>query len=150
MAYKLSQRSLDRLEGVKPDLVNVVKRAIELTTIDFGVIEGVRTEESQKELVAKGASKTMKSKHLEGNAVDLMVYVDGRGCWELNLYDEVADAMRQAAIEEGVPIRWGCAWHIDNIEDFDGTMESAMNEYIDLRRSQGKRPFLDGPHFELA
>lgn len=150
MAYKLSQRSLDRLEGVKPDLINVVKRAIELTTIDFGVIEGVRTEERQKELVAKGASKTMKSKHLEGNAVDLMVYVDGRGCWELNLYDEVADAMRQAAIEEGVPIRWGCAWHIDNIEDFDGTMESAMNEYIDLRRSQGKRPFLDGPHFELA
>ena len=117
MAYKLSQRSLDRLEGVKPELVNVVKRAIELTTIDFGVIEGMRTEERQKELVAKGASKTMKSKHLEGNAVDLMVYVDGRGCWELNLYDEVADAMRQAAIEEGVPIRWGCAWHIDNIED---------------------------------
>ena len=150
MAFKLSKRSLGKLEGVKPELVEVVKRAIELTTIDFGVIEGVRTEERQKELVAKGASKTMKSKHLEGNAVDLMVYVDGRGCWELNLYDEVADAMRQAAIEEGVPIRWGCAWHIDNIEDFDGTMESAMNEYIDLRRSQGKRPFLDGPHFELA
>ena len=150
MAFKLSQRSLDRLEGVKPDLVKVVKRAIELTTVDFGVIEGVRTEERQKELVAKGASKTMKSKHLEGNAVDLMVYVDGRGCWELNLYDEVADAMRQAAIEEGVPVRWGCAWHIDNIEDYDGTMEDAMNAYIDLRRSQGKRPFLDGPHFELA
>ena len=45
MAFKLSQRSLDRLEGFKPDLVNVVKRAIELTTVDFGVIEGVRTEE---------------------------------------------------------------------------------------------------------
>ena len=150
MAFKLSQRSLDRLEGVKPDLVKVVKRAIELTTVDFGVIEGVRTEERQKELVAKGASKTMKSKHLDGNAVDLMVYVDGRGCWELNLYDEVADAMRTAAIEEGVPVRWGCAWHIDNIEDYDGTMEDAMNAYIDLRRSQGKRPFLDGPHFELA
>lgn len=150
MAFKLSQRSLDRLEGVKPDLVKVVKRAIELTKVDFGVIEGLRTEERQKELVAKGASKTMKSKHLDGNAVDLMVYVDGRGCWELNLYDEVADAMRQAAIEEGVPVRWGCAWHIDNIEDYDGTMEEAMNAYIDLRRSQGKRPFLDGPHFELA
>ena len=150
MAFKLSQRSLDRLEGVKPDLVKVVKRAIELTTVDFGVIEGVRTEERQKELVAKGASKTMKSKHLDGNAVDLMVYVDGRGCWELNLYDEVADAMRTAAIEEGVPIRWGCAWHIDNIEDYDGTMEDAMNAYIDLRRSQGKRAFLDGPHFELS
>ena len=76
MAFKLSQRSLDRLDGVKQDLVNVVRRAIEITTIDFGVTEGLRTEERQKELVAKGASKTMKSKHLDGNAVDLMVYVD--------------------------------------------------------------------------
>jgi len=72
MAFKLSQRSLDRLDGVKPQLVELVKRAIEITTIDFGVIEGLRSEERQKELVAKGASKTMKSKHLDGNAVDLM------------------------------------------------------------------------------
>ena len=150
MAFKLSQRSLDRLEGVKPDLVNVVKRAIELTKVDFGVIEGLRTEERQKELVESGASQTMKSKHLTGDAVDLMVYVGSRASWELNLYDEVADAMRTAAIEEGCPIQWGCAWHIDNIEDYDGTMEDAMNEYIDLRRSQGRRPFLDGPHFQRA
>ena len=150
MAFKLSQRSLDRLEGVKPDLVKVVKRAIELTTVDFGVIEGVRTEERQKELVEKGASKTMKSKHLDGNAVDLMVYIGSRASWELNLYDEVADAMKQAAIEEGVPIRWGAAWSIENIEDWDGTMEEAMNSYVDLRRSQGRRAFIDAPHFELA
>ena len=148
--FKLSQRSLDRLEGVKPDLVAVVKRAIELTKIDFGVIEGVRTEERQKELVAKGASKTMKSKHLVGNAVDLMAYIGSRASWEISCYDEIADAMKQAAIEEGVPIRWGAAWSIDNIEDWDGTMEEAMNSYVDLRRSQGRRPFIDGPHFELA
>ena len=150
MAFKLSQRSLDKLEGVKPDLVDVVKRAIEITTIDFGVIEGVRTKERQEELVAKGASKTMKSKHLDGSAVDLMVYIGSRASWELNLYDEVADAMKQAAIEEGVPIRWGAAWSIENIEDWDGTMEEAMNSYVDLRRSQGRRPFIDAPHFELA
>ena len=150
MAFKLSQRSLDRLEGVKPDLVKVVKRAIELTKVDFGVIEGLRTEERQKELVESGASQTMKSKHLTGDAVDLMAYVGSRASWELNLYDEIADAMRTAAIEEGVPIQWGCAWHIENIEDFDGTMEEAMNEYVDLRRSQGRRAFLDGPHFNLA
>ena len=149
MVFKLSQRSLDKLEGVKPDLVDVVKRAIEITTIDFGVIEGVRTKERQEELVAKGASKTMKSKHLDGSAVDLMVYIGSRASWELNLYDEVADAMKQAAIEEGVPIRWGAAWSIENIEDWDGTMEEAMNAYIDLRRSQGRRPFIDAPHFEL-
>ena len=48
----------------------------------------------------------MKSKHLEGNAVDLMAYLDGRGTWELNVYDEVADAMKQAARELEVKIRW--------------------------------------------
>ena len=149
MAYKLSQRSLDRLEGVKPELVDVVKRAIELTKIDFGVTEGLRTEERQRQLVESGASQTMKSKHIIGDAVDLMAYVDGRGCWELCVYDEIADAMKVAAIEEGVILRWGAAWHIDDISDWEGTMEEAMNSYVDLRRSQGRRPFIDAPHFEL-
>ena len=62
--FKLSKRSLSRLEGVNEQLVEVVKEAITLTKIDFGVTEGLRTLEKQKELVAKGASKTMKSKHL--------------------------------------------------------------------------------------
>ena len=148
--YKLSNRSLDRLSGVDDRLVEVVKAAIQETEVDFGVIQGLRTLEEQKKLFESGASQTMKSKHLDGLAVDLMAYVGGRGSWELNVYDEIADAMKWAADDVGVPIRWGCAWHIDNIEDYDGTMEEAMNAYIDLRRSQGKRPFLDGPHFELA
>ena len=149
MAYSLSQRSLDRLEGVDEDLVNVVKRAIEITEVDFGVIQGLRTIEEQEALVAKGASQTMKSKHLEGRAVDLMAYVGGKGSWELTIYDEVADAMKQAADELGVQIRWGAAWHINDIREHEGTMEEAMNDYIDLRRSEGRRPFIDAPHFEL-
>lgn len=149
MTFKLSQRSLDRLQGVDESLVAVVKMAITLTKTDFGVIQGLRTLEMQKELVAKGASQTMKSKHLEGNAVDLMAYVSGRGSWELNLYDDIADAMAEAAGVLGVKIRWGAAWHINDIGDWDDTMEEAMNSYIDLRRSQGRRPFIDGPHFEL-
>ena len=147
--YQLSQRSLDKLEGVDDRLVKIVCRAIELTDIDFGVIQGLRTEEEQKALVAKGASKTMKSKHLEGKAVDLMAYVEGRGCWELSVYDNIADAMQQAATEEGVQIRWGAAWNIADIREWDGTMEEAMNYYVDTRRSEGKRPFIDAPHFEL-
>ena len=147
--YQLSKRSLDKLEGVDERLVKIVCRAIELTDIDFGVIQGLRTEEEQKALVAKGASKTMKSKHLEGKAVDLMAYVDGRGCWELAVYDNIADAMQQAATEEGVQIRWGAAWNIADIREWDGTMEEAMNHYVDTRRSEGKRPFIDAPHFEL-
>ena len=149
MSFKLSQRSLDKLEGVDDRLIAVVKYAITATKIDFGVIQGMRTIEMQKELVAKGASQTMKSKHLEGNAVDLMAYIGGRGSWELNVYDDLADAMKEGANAVGCKVRWGAAWQIDDIGSWDGTMEEAMNAYIDLRRSQGRRPFIDGPHFEL-
>jgi peptidoglycan L-alanyl-D-glutamate endopeptidase CwlK len=149
MSFKLSQRSLDKLEGVDDRLIAVVKYAITATKIDFGVIQGMRTIEMQKELVAKGASQTMKSKHLDGNAVDLMAYIGGRGSWELNVYDDLADAMKEGANAVGCKVRWGAAWQIDDIGSWDGTMEEAMNAYIDLRRSQGRRPFIDGPHFEL-
>ena len=149
MSFKLSQRSLDKLEGVDERLIAVVKYAITATKIDFGVIQGMRTIEMQKELVAKGASQTMKSKHLDGNAVDLMAYIGGRGSWELNVYDDLADAMKEGANAVGCKVRWGAAWQIDDIGSWDGTMEEAMNAYIDLRRSQGRRPFIDGPHFEL-
>ena len=125
-------------------------KAITLTKIDFGVICGLRTQEEQEELVAKGASKTMKSRHLTGDAVDLMCYIGSRGSWELNLYDDVADAMKKAAQDEGVGIRWGAAWQIPDIREWDGTMEEAMTAYIDLRRSEGRRPFIDAPHFELS
>ena len=147
--YKLSNRSLDRLGGVDDRLVEVVKAAIQETEVDFGVIQGLRTLEEQKKLFESGASQTMKSKHLDGLAVDLMAYVGGRGSWELNVYDEIADAMKWAADDVGVPIRWGAAWHIADIRDWDGTMEDAMNDYIDTRRAEGRRPFIDAPHFEI-
>jgi len=148
MSFKLGKRSLERLEGVVERMVTVVKSAITLTKQDFSVICGLRTIEEQRKLVDKGASQTMKSKHIDGLAVDLAAYSDGIR-WELNLYDEIADAMAEAANNLDINIRWGAAWHIDNIGAYVGTMEEAMNEYIDLRRSQGRRPFIDAPHFEL-
>ena len=135
--------------GIEPDLKEVVYEAIKVTKIDFGVIEGLRTEEKQKQLVESGASQTMKSKHLEGRAVDLMAYIGGRGSWELNVYDEIADAMKEAAVKVDVAVRWGAAWTVTDIREWEGTMEDAMNSYIDTRRSQGRRPFIDAPHFEL-
>ena len=147
--YKLSNRSLDRLSGVDDRLVEVVKAAIQETEVDFGVIQGLRTLEEQKKLFESGASQTMKSKHLDGLAVALMAYVGGRGSWELNVYDEIADAMKWADDDVGVPIRWGAAWHIADIREWDGTMEDAMNDYIDTRRAEGRRPFIDAPHFEI-
>ena len=135
--------------GIEPELKEVVYEAIKVTKIDFGVIEGLRTEEKQKQLVESGASQTMKSKHLEGRAVDLMAYIGGRGSWELNVYDEIADAMKEAAVKVDVAVRWGAAWTVTDIREWEGTMEDAMNSYIDTRRSQGRRPFIDAPHFEL-
>ena len=149
MAYKLSTKSQGKLIGLDSKLKEVVSLAITYTKIDFGVIEGLRTEKRQRALVESGASQTMKSKHLEGRAVDLMAYVGGRGCWELNVYDEVADAMKRAAIEVDVAVRWGAAWTVTDIREWNGTMEEAMNSYVDIRRSQGRRPFIDAPHFEL-
>ena len=154
MGFKLSNRSLGKLEGVHPDMVDTVKRAIELTSVDFGVTYGVRTLQEQEKLYASGRSQTMKSKHLiqedgYSHAVDLVAYDGSDVIWEINVYDNIADAMSAAAMEVGCAIKWGAAWSVGNIARYDGTMEDAMNEYIDLRRSQSRRPFIDGPHFEL-
>lgn len=151
MAFKFSKRSLDKLSGVNPALVAVVHRAIELTKVDFAVVDGLRTPEKQMEYFKKGVSQiAVGGTHVEGKAVDLMAYVGDRGSWELNLYDEIADAMKAAAIEKGVKIRWGGAWTVPDIRNWPGTMESAMNSYIDSRRKIGQRPFIDAPHFELV
>ena len=150
MAFTLSQRSLGRLDGVKNELHSVVTTAIGLTNIDFGVSCGLRTEKEQEDLVARGSSQTMKSKHLTGDAVDVVAYIGSRISWELNLYDDIADAFKEASVREGVGIKWGASWHIPDLRDWEGTAEEAMNSYIDLRRSQGRRPFIDAPHFELV
>ena len=148
--FKLSKRSLSRLEGVDADLVAVVKRAIEITTVDFGVTEGMRSIETQRKYVDAGKSQTMNSKHLTGDAVDLVAYVHGTVSWELNLYDDIADAMKAAAIELGVPLLWGAAWNVPDITKWEGTMNDAMMHYVDARRAQNRKPFIDGPHFQKA
>ena len=154
MAFKLSTRSKNKLEGVHPDMVAVVERAIELTKVDFGVTYGVRSLAEQEKLVASGRSQTMKSKHLiqdsgYSHAVDVVAYDGSDVVWEINVYDDICDAFKQAAIEKGVAIKWGAAWSEGDIRSYEGTAEDAMNAYIDLRRGQGRRPFIDGPHFEL-
>lgn len=148
--FKLSQRSFQRLAGVDEALQDTVKLAIQKTKIDFGVICGMRTKEEQEALVAKGASKTMKSKHLEGKAVDLMAYIDGRASWELKLYDDIADAMKEASKETEVDLRWGACWTTNSLRESDLSCDALMMQYIDIRRSQGRRPFIDAPHFELT
>ena len=148
--FSLSERSKSRLEGVEPKLVAVTELAIEYTKIDFGVTCGLRTVAEQQELVDSGASQTMNSKHIDGRAVDVVAYIGPRITWELNVYDDVAEAFKVAATELDVGLRWGAAWHVEDIREWGGTMEEAMLAYTDLRRRQGKRPFIDAPHFELV
>ena len=154
MSFRLSQRSMDRLEGVHPHMTAVVERAIQLTEVDFGVTQGVRTLDEQKANVAAGRSQTMASKHLlqdDGfsHAVDVVAYVGPDVSWELNVYDDICDAFKEAAKEVGCSIKWGAAWSEGDIRTYEGSAEEAMMAYVDLRRSQGRRPFIDAPHFEL-
>lgn len=119
--FKLGPRSKMRLEGVHPDLVRVVDQAIEISTVDFTVLEGLRTPERQKTLLESGASQTMNSRHITGHAVDLGAWVDSQVDWSWPLYHKIAAAMKTAAKELNVAIVWGGDW----------------------------RNFKDGPHFEL-
>lgn len=136
--FQLGKTSLSRLQGVNPMLAKVVQRAIQISKVDFMVVEGVRTFERQKELYAQGRTKpgkivtwTMKSKHIDGQAVDLVPWVDGKPDWgNINNFDKIGLAMFRAASELGVKLRWGADW------DGDGNL-----------REKGET---DSPHFEIA
>lgn len=126
MSITLSARSLERLEGAHPDLARVIKRAAAISPIDFTVLEVLRTPERQRQLVAQGASKTMKSRHLPGadgksRAVDIAPLDGGQVSWSWPLYHRLAAIIKQAAADERVPIEWGGDW----------------------------RTFKDGPHWQL-
>ena len=121
MSFSLSERSKINLQGVDIRLVRIVEQAIKETKIDFTVTEGLRTPERQQQLVTDGFSQTMKSKHLTGHAVDLVAIVNGKVSWDKEHYPEIARAMKKAASDQQVKIRWG--------GDF--------------------KSFFDGPHFEL-
>jgi peptidoglycan L-alanyl-D-glutamate endopeptidase CwlK len=121
MAFAFGARSLKRLEGVHPDLVKVMKRAIACSPIDFSVLEGKRTLARQKQLMAAGATRTMNSRHLTGHAVDVAPYVNGQIRWDWPLYHQLALVIKKAAAELEIPLQWGGDW----------------------------RSFKDGPHWEL-
>ena len=119
MSYKLGTRSMQSLSGVHPDMVAVVKLAITITEVDFTVIEGIRNINRQRELLKAGKSTTMNSRHITGHAVDMVPWpVD----WEdLERFETMSEAMKEAAEELNIPIVWGGDW----------------------------KSFYDAPHFEL-
>ena len=118
---KFTSRDETRLVGLHPDLVRVIRRAAASTSIPFTVIEGMRTIETQRQYVAKGASTTMKSRHLTGHAIDIAPMIDGKITWAWPVYFKLAPIVKAAAAAEGIPIEWGGDW----------------------------RKFKDGPHWQL-
>lgn len=154
MGFKLGPKSKKKLVGVHPDLVKVIERAIELTTVDFTITEGVRSIERQKEYVASGASTTMDSRHLVGAsgvcyAVDLGALINGeyRGDWPL--YNKLASAVQQAAKELSIDVVWGGVWDRKLVDI--GDPAAGVEAYVRRRKAMGKKKvFIDGPHFELS
>ncbi len=134
MAFRFSKRSLDTLATVDPKLQRVVRRALEVSDIDFMVGQGLRTRDEQARLYGKGRTGaqmramglpihyarpnepkvtwTMNSNHMTGRAADLWAWVNGGISWDTNrgYYDRIAVAMKRAAMELCVPIEWGGDW----------------------------------------
>jgi peptidoglycan L-alanyl-D-glutamate endopeptidase CwlK len=122
--YKFGKRSTDKLVGVGESLIGVMTAAITDSPLDFAITCGLRTVEEQKILVATGKSRTMKSKHLTGHAVDIVVFVDGKVTWEFKYYKQVATHIKKTAAKMGIEIVWGGeAW---------------------------APTFIDGPHFQVS
>ena len=151
MSYVLGKHSKAELVQVHPDLVAVVKLAIVKTSQDFTVHDGVRTEKEQRIYYETNVSQIMDSMHLPqqddlGHAVDLVPYINGKLRWELGPCYVIAKAVREAAWDLSVALRWGGSW--DALDDArePGLM---VEEYIAKRRRQGRRVFVDAVHYEL-
>lgn len=154
MPYVLGTNSLAKLRGVHPRLINVVKRAIQITTQDFAVTDGLRTAEQQRILVQKGASQTMRSKHLKqgdgfGHAVDLVPYINGGPRWEWGPIWNIAVAVDRAATELGVGLVWGAVWD-RTLMDYGGSPEALKAAVEEYKRRHPGPDFIDGPHYQLA
>lgn len=136
--YRFSQRSLDNLKGVHSDLQEVAHKALEITSQDFTIIEGLRDRSRQRELYNQGKTKTMDSRHLTGHAIDIVPYPV---TWEFEYFYPVADAFRKSAQELDIPLRWGGNWDVNDLRKWNGTAELLVQKY--------KGSFYDLPHFEL-
>lgn len=147
--FVFGKSSLKELEGVKTELVLLARRALELTTQDFCVYDGLRTAKEQAAHVKAGTSKTMQSKHLQGLAIDLVPWINGKPTWDWDGCYKIACAVDAAATEQGIAhkIRWGGAWD-RTLADFGGDVSLYKKEVEAYAARHPGKDFIDGPHFE--
>lgn len=107
---KFGTRSESNLKGINPVLERLFREVIKETPIDFTVIDGLRTLKEQKEYVKNGYSKTLRSRHLTGKAVDVMALVNGKGTWDEQYYKTLSDYVKAVAKKMGIAIVWGGDW----------------------------------------
>lgn len=105
-----STRSKEKLQGVDPRLIKVAELALQRSPFDFGISEGLRTAQRQKELVADGKSQTLKSRHLVGRAIDFVIFINGKANWDLANYEKVAQVFLDVGKEQGVDLEAGAFW----------------------------------------
>lgn len=150
--FRFSQKSKDKLALAHPALERVAYKAIEISKVDFTVMETLRTIETQRKYVERGVSKTMDSKHLKqadgfSHAMDLVPWIGGQARWEWPPIFDIAEAIREAAVLYDTQIRWGGFW--GNLTHSSQSAEELHLGYVNRKLAQGKHPFADGPHFEL-
>lgn len=147
--FLLGSRSVQELVGVHKSLVAVVEHAIQITEQDFAVHDGIRTEDEQRELLRRGASKTMKSRHLIGEAVDLVPYINGKLRWEWPAIYPIALAMARASRDLDVVLTWGGVWD-KRMHQYSGHDVSDMRRAVEEYCARHPGPdFIDGPHFQI-
>ncbi len=109
--HRFSQRSIDNLKGVHPDLITVARVALARSPVDFGITEGVRTAERQQELFRAGSSRMeFGGRHVSGHAIDVFAWVDNGVTWEWEYYEQLAEVFKSVAAELGIPLNWGGDW----------------------------------------
>lgn len=112
-AFRLTGADEQKLAGVDPRLVAVIRRLAKVTPKPFMVVEGRRSLARQRELYRKGASKTLNSRHLTGHAVDIAPLVNGRLSWEWRDFKPVINAAKAVAADMGVAMEFGYDWGWD-------------------------------------
>lgn len=118
--FTFSQRSLDTLYPTSPRIQAVAHCAIKRTTVDFVVYHGLRSEEEQRSMIAKGVSWVNRSRHQDGEAIDVMALdKNGRGTWKEEYYPPIAEAFYSCGEELGIPITWGGEWMVRDLVHFE-------------------------------